>query len=72
MAKLTSFYPIVATPKRDGYKEYLPSARLTGYIRCFWEADDKNFPGNNLVVPDLCNATKCRIYTMKNEHALLK
>lgn len=35
MAKLASFYPIVATPKRDGYKEYLPSARLTGYIRCF-------------------------------------
>ncbi|MBC1375668.1 helix-turn-helix domain-containing protein [Listeria farberi] len=54
MAKLTNFYPIVATPKRIGYKEYLPSARLTGYIRCFWEADDKNFPGNNLVVPDLC------------------
>ncbi len=26
MAKLASFYPIVATPKRDGYKEYLPSA----------------------------------------------
>ncbi|MCW4372629.1 helix-turn-helix domain-containing protein [Listeria monocytogenes] len=54
MAKLETFYPIVATPKRAGYKEYLPSAALTGYIRCFWEADDKNFPGNNLVVPDLC------------------
>ncbi|EIM1746404.1 hypothetical protein LMT19_000873 [Listeria monocytogenes] len=51
MAKLETFYPIVATPKR---------------------AYDRNFPGNNLVVPDLCNATKCRKYTMKNEHALLK
>ncbi|ECB9647780.1 hypothetical protein AB4033_002269 [Listeria monocytogenes] len=63
MAKLETFYPIVATPKRAGYKEYLPS------VQC---ADDRNFPGNNLVVPDLCNATKCRIYTMKNEYALLK
>ncbi|MBF2490179.1 helix-turn-helix domain-containing protein [Listeria marthii] len=54
MAKLSSFYPIVATPKRSGYKEYLPSAALAGYIRCFWEADDRDFPGNNLVVPDLC------------------
>lgn len=35
MAKLETFYPIVATPKRAGYKEYLPSAALTGYIRCF-------------------------------------
>lgn len=54
MAKLASFYPIVATPKRAGYKEYLPSSALTGYIRCFWEADDRDFPGNNLVIPDLC------------------
>ncbi|HHQ1130242.1 TPA: AraC family transcriptional regulator, partial [Listeria monocytogenes] len=28
MAKLETFYPIVATPKRAGYKEYLPSAVL--------------------------------------------
>ncbi|PZF87277.1 AraC family transcriptional regulator [Listeria ivanovii] len=54
MSKLRTFQPIVATPKRAGYKEYLPSAPLTGYIRCFWEADDSNFPGNNLVIPDLC------------------
>lgn len=54
MAKLTIFHPIVATPKRAGYKEYFPSLSLTSYIRCFWEAEESDFPGNNLVVPDLC------------------
>lgn len=28
MAKLTSFHPIVATPKRAGYKEYLPNVQM--------------------------------------------
>lgn len=29
MAKLETFYPIVvATPKRAGYKEYLPSVQM--------------------------------------------
>lgn len=28
MAKLETFYPIVATPKRAGYKEYLPNAQM--------------------------------------------
>lgn len=53
MAKLTMFRSIVATPMRAGYKEYLPSVPLTNYIRCFWEAEESNFPGNNLVIPDL-------------------
>lgn len=28
MAKLETFYPIAATPKRAGYKEYLPSVQM--------------------------------------------
>lgn len=68
MAKLSSFYPIVATPKRAGYKEFLPRAALAGYIRCFWEADDRDFPGNNLVVPDLCADI---IFTIDSETGLV-
>lgn len=54
MVKLEMFYFIVVILKCVGYKEYLLSVVFIGYICCFWEVDDKNFLGNNLVVFDLC------------------
>lgn len=55
MAKLNRFEPIIATPNRPGYIEFAPAASLEDSVRCFWMSkEDKNFPGNNWVIPDLC------------------
>lgn len=47
------FKPILCTPfGREGYREALPCAALSPYIRCFW-TERKN-PARVLVIPDTC------------------
>lgn len=67
MYSLTRKYkPILCTPfGREGYREALPCAALSPYIRCFWT--ERQTAERVLVIPDTCMDVIFRIDGTENE-----